>query len=703
MPQVSPDGATLYCLCNGRVVARDLGSGVAVVAAACAAGARDDITAFAVAPGSGRLATAARSQLFKLWPAAAPGGGGAGALDGAAAAAVGGEADGAPAAAPAEALATWRAHGAPVGVVAFDASGALLASGGADRTVCVYDTRRAVATHALRGHEGVISCVAFAPGAARLVSGALRLRTRAQRLLSAGTPTRAGAEGGGLRVWDLASSSCAAELRGHDSAVTAALWAPAVRAIVSVARDGMVHVWGETGGGSGGWELALAHPVYEGIEDAVALSPQAAGGGAVLDGDGDTPMDGEGAAPLQKKPRRASAPLSTAEAPRFEFVTVGERGLVRAWALTPRAVAVTAGRVGAGSARRFAVTPRATHASADVTGVGATLAAPAAARAAGAPGGAAAAAPLPAWGQLSRVVARAGGWLLVAAGDATVYCVRARDLTVAGRVVGTLGEVIDVKWVPAAPGPSAPGGRVLLACNSEHARVVDVASLDCTLLRGHSGIVLAVDASPDGRFAATASRDGTVRLWCLRSNACVGVGEGHADAVAAVAWPSRAAHFARDASPWLVTGSRDRTVKVWHVLPAMRAAAGEGAGSSAAPVPVRAVATASAHGKDINALAVAPNDSIVASAGADKAVKLWSVTVSGGAATLALVATLSGHKRGVWSVAFSPVDQVLASASGDQTIRLWCTRTHACLGTLEGHGASVLCVRFLRAGMQVRA
>ncbi len=57
-------------------------------------------------------------------------------------------------------------------------------------------------------------------------------------------------------------------------------------------------------------------------------------------------------------------------------------------------------------------------------------------------------------------------------------------------------------------------------------------------------------------------------------------------------------------------------------------------------------------------MAVAPHDRLVASASADKTIKLWNTS------DLSLVHVLRGHKRGVWSIEFSSVDKVIASASG---------------------------------------
>ena len=82
---------------------------------------------------------------------------------------------------------------------------------------------------------------------------------------------------------------------------------------------------------------------------------------------------------------------------------------------------------------------------------------------------------------------------------------------------------------------------------------------------------------------------------------------------------------------------------------------------------------------------VAPNDRFVATASLDKSIKLWSVEKN----SLNLVKTIEGNKRGVWDLSFSPVDQVIASAGGDSIVRLFSLADGACICSLEGHSAAV--------------
>mgnify|MGYP005850994441 CR=1 FL=1 len=147
---------------------------------------------------------------------------------------------------------------------------------------------------------------------------------------------------------------------------------------------------------------------------------------------------------------------------------------------------------------------------------------------------------------------------------------------------------------------------------------------------------------------------------------------------------------------FVVTVSVDRTLKRWNLPGSADLDAIAKSDNGSEEISLEAFASARAHEKDINVVSVAPNDSLIATGSQDKTVKLWRST------DLAPVATLKGHRRGVWDCQFSPFDRVIATASGDRTIRLWSLSDYSCVRTLQGHVASVLRVRFLNGGLQVR-
>jgi len=186
-----------------------------------------------------------------------------------------------------------------------------------------------------------------------------------------------------------------------------------------------------------------------------------------------------------------------------------------------------------------------------------------------------------------------------------------------------------------------------------------------------------------GYLLCSASKDNTIRLWDGKSLQCVGECVGHTESVGAVAMAKRSSEF-------LVSGSQDKTLKVWNITPAQTTDPVAGV-----PIPCPTLRTIKAHDSEINTVAVAPNDALIATGSRDKLVKLWTRD------NLQLRGVLRGHRRGIWCVQFSNVDRCLASSSADKTIKIWSLSDYTCLRTLEGHTGSVLKVAFITRGMQL--
>ena len=96
----------------------------------------------------------------------------------------------------------------------------------------------------------------------------------------------------------------------------------------------------------------------------------------------------------------------------------------------------------------------------------------------------------------------------------------------------------------------------------------------------------------------------------------------------------------------LVSGSYDRTIKVWNLITG------------------RSLYTLSGHTGLIRAIAIHPSGEMLASASRD-GVRLWNLR------TGELIALLVGHSDWVNSVAFSPNGSTLATGGFDRTIKIW--------------------------------
>ena len=511
-----------------------------------------------------------------------------------------------------------------------------------DRSARVWDTATGQCTHALGSHAGTVFSAVF-------TADTLGLYTAD--------------EAGEVRAWDLRTKECRGVMKTHFSAVTALALSPGGDVLASAGRDKVVALWDTRTLKQRG--TVATDEAIEGVQLLDGTTPLGRAVGAPA----------ADAAADRRKQKKAKAAATGAQ-PTTVVVTVGEQGALRAWSTS--------------TCRKVFELP------VDLGGVeGGVIA-------------------------LHRPRA---DMLVAATADARLltYCPKADgdgySLRMASQLLGDAGEVIDAAFLGGSAASDGTCERVRLAvatntsivytyelCRAERTTEGGAddggssapAYLRCTgSLSGHEDMVLSLASS--SAALASGGKDGSLRVWVDDVQTGSSANGGGMRCVAAAAeahagYTSALAFSRRQPAAFLISGSTDRTVKVWDLKPVRKVLEAED------PLPeaeLKSSAVVAAHEKDINAVAVAPNDSLVASASQDRTVRLWRLP------SLVPAGVLRGHRRGVWSVAFSPTDRVVATASGDRTVRLWTVADCVCVRTLEGHTSSVLRVAFATAGTQL--
>jgi U3 small nucleolar RNA-associated protein 13 len=177
--------------------------------------------------------------------------------------------------------------------------------------------------------------------------------------------------------------------------------------------------------------------------------------------------------------------------------------------------------------------------------------------------------------------------------------------------IGYNDDVIDMKFV------GDQESILAVATNSEELKLFHTETLDCTLISGHTDMILALDTNKNGTLLLSGSKDHTARIWkvCMDEAdqrvcaPCVAICIGHTEAVGAVA-------FSRKLDQFVVTGSQDKTLKLWDLKDLLLGSSKEKR--------AKARYTIKAHEKDINSIDVSPNDKLIATGSQDKTASVSS-------------------------------------------------------------------------------
>lgn len=542
---------------------------------------------------------------------------------------------------------TLKPHATPVLVLAVDRTSTLLATGGTDGVIKVWDITAGYVTHTFRGPSVLVSALYFFEVAAqakeisRARKGKKGVNSRAdsgeedETSNTANFRLASGSQDGKVRIWDLHKRSCIANLDSHVSDVQGLDYSSSQQALVTASRDKTI-IWWDTKT----WKIRKIVPCLELIEavgfvDDGTNTYSAGGNGNLRVWDTDT-----GREITQKQAAKSDeeAIVSGIYRPGLPFILCVQVDHTLALYGLPE-TATASSLPPPEPFRRISGTHD------DII-------------------------------DLSYVLPD-HSLLALATNSEDVRLVSVAETSTDGH---------DTPW------------------QSEQ---VPYFGQDVALLRGHEEIVITLDVDWSGHWIATGAKDNTARLWRIdpknNSYICWATFSGHAESLGAVALPKSAPPESSPARsdplnhppPFLITGSQDFTVKKWEI-----SRKPETPGQKTAS---RAVFTRKAHDKDINAIDIHHSSQLFASASQDKSVKIWS-TEEG-----EVQGILRGHKRGVWSVQFSPAQMptikgedgpvtgkgVILTGSGDKSIKLWSLADYTCVRSFEGHSNSVLKVKWL--------
>jgi serine/threonine protein kinase len=228
-------------------------------------------------------------------------------------------------------------------------------------------------------------------------------------------------------------------------------------------------------------------------------------------------------------------------------------------------------------------------------------------------------------------------------------------------------------------------------------------------LKGHVGPVTALAYTDDGGSIATAGQDARLKLWNAASGNLVRtieLDDGPATALALSGKHALTGHASGQIVLWdleraeKIASFKRNEAEVWSLVFAGRpdrfAAASHDwkvalwdTANTSAPVQVIDAHDSAAQAVAFSSAQRAP---LLASAGADKLVKLWNLD------TFDRVRTYRGHKDFVTALAFSPNGKWLASAGLDGSIRIWATGSSRLMRRLYGHRGRVGGLAFSPAG-----
>ncbi len=256
--QLSKDDKTLVCSYGSDVTFLDIQTGLVtgnLKSMNKVVESSEELSAFALHPKGEHIVTSSKNLQLRLWSVSKK-----------------------------ACIRSWKSnHKTPVLCMEYDGSGTLVATGGSDRVIQIWDVEKGYCTHYLRGHTKIVTLVRFHPNPHNLV------------LYSCSQDCT-------VKVWDLVDSEnnhCKCTLTGHTAQVTSISFSKDGWTMVTGGRDNVVNIWNARN-----HALLKTVPTFESVEGLAVIHPVK-----------DT-QDSDNIIKIHES---------------LEFVTVGDKGIIRLW------------------------------------------------------------------------------------------------------------------------------------------------------------------------------------------------------------------------------------------------------------------------------------------------------------------------------------------------------------------------------------
>lgn len=180
------------------------------------------------------------------------------------------------------------------------------------------------------------------------------------------------------------------------------------------------------------------------------------------------------------------------------------------------------------------------------------------------------------------------------------------------------------------------------------------------VISGHLGWVRCCAVEPGNEWFVTGSADRTIKIWDLASGTLKLSLTGHISAIRALAVSSR--------QPYLFSAGEDKQVKCWDLEQN------------------KVIRHYHGHLSAVYSMALHPTLDVVMTGGRDGVVRVWDMR------TKAQVHCLTGHTNTISSIVTRSTDPQVISGSHDSTVRLWDLAAGRSMCTLTNHKKSVRAV-----------